>query len=455
MFQLIIELSRYAFIFYILYFLWQGVVYLLHERGVKPDRPRASAKQRACVVLFHVSAYAILAYQPGQYMFDTQILFTGAIGLGFLTGSFLVASLFFSRTCPLIWNGMFFLLDIGFVMLQRLNADTAQKQVIYACIGALAALLAALAFIIVSRFEKMEYAYLAISFLLLILPFFIGDRTNGSLNWVTVGAITFQPSEIAKFFYVFFLASDLYKQKTMVKLIPSAAAAFCFMLILTFQNDLGGALIFFLTYLIMVYIATGKLRLFFAGLAAASVGSVIAYHFVAHVQTRVSVWLNPWADPFDKGLQILQSLFAIGTWGLLGSGLTRGIPEVVPVAASDFIFSAICEEFGGLFGLCMIGIFFMVFYRGVNVALRSESPYLSLLAIGFTGMFVLQTFLIIGGVTKFIPMTGVTLPFVSAGGSSVVISMAMISILQMIGIAKHKSGGSFISRAGSVTAGEL
>jgi cell division protein FtsW (lipid II flippase) len=150
----------------------------------------------------------------------------------------------------------------------------------------------------------------------------------------------------------------------------------------------------------------------------------------------VSAWLNPWADPHDQGHQILQSLFAIGTWGLFGSGLTRGIPETVPVATSDFIFSAICEEFGGLFGLCMIGVFFMIFYRGVNIALRSESPYLSLLAIGFTSLFVFQTFLILGGVIKFIPLTGVTLPFVSAGGSSVVVSIIMVGILQKIGSAK-------------------
>ena len=441
MFQLAIKLSRYFFVSCILYFLWQGIILLLYERGVKVcRRPPSSAKQRACIVLFHISAYFILAYQPGQLTFDTRVLFTGLIGLAFLTGSFLIVQTLLNKTCPLIWNSMIFLLDIGFVMLQRLNPETAQKQIMYACIGAAAALAASLAFIAISRFEKLEYAYLALSLILLILPFFIGDRAHGALNWAVIGSVRFQPSEIAKFFYIFYLASDLHKPKPIIRLIPSAATAFCCMLILTVQRDLGGALIFFLTYLIMVYIATGKLRLFFAGLAAAAAGSAAAYHLFGHVQARVSAWLNPWADPFDKGLQILQSLFAIGTWGLFGSGLTLGLPDAVPVAASDFIFSAICEEFGGLFGLCMIGVFFMIFYRGVNIALRCETPYLSLLAVGFTGMFVFQTFLILGGVIKFIPLTGVTLPFVSAGGSSVAVSIIMIGILQIIGITKPKSG---------------
>jgi len=436
--QLVIKLSRYLFVIYILYFLWQAVLYLLNERGLTPNRSHSQTGQRTCVVLFHITAYLILAYQPGKFTFDTHTLTAGLYGLAFLLGSFLIVHVFFNRTCPLIWNGMLFLLDIGFVMLQRLTPDTAQKQIIYACIGGAAALIASLAFIILSRFEKLGYGYLSVSFILLILPFFIGDRANGSLNWVTIGPVSFQPSEIAKFFYIIYLASDLRLPKPIPRLIPSAAAAFCFMLILTIQRDLGGALIFFLTYLFMLYIATGKLRLFLAGLAAASVGSVIAYHVFAHIQTRVSAWLNPWADPYDKGLQILQSLFAIGTWGLFGSGLTLGTPNTVPVASSDFIFSAVCEEFGGLFGLCMIGVFFMIFYRGVNIALRCESPYLSLLAVGFTSMFVLQTFLILGGVIKFIPLTGVTLPFVSAGGSSVIVSIIMISILQKIGAVKPK-----------------
>ena len=437
MFALVIKLSRYFFIFYIVYFLWQGVVYLLYERGIKTDfRPASSAKQRVIIVLFHITGFLILAYEPSRFSFDTQILITGLGGLSFLIGSILIIQLCFSKSCPLIWNGMLFLLDIGFVMLQRINYEAAQKQFIYACIGVLAALVAYLAFIVVSRFDKLGYLYLVICVGLLLLPSFFGDRTHGSLNWVTINSIRFQPSEIAKFFYIFFLSSVLRDPKPIFKIIPSIIAAGCCALILIMQRDLGNALIFFMTYLVMAYIATGKVWLPVLGLLAASLGSVLAYRVFPHIQTRVFAWQNPWADPYDKGLQILQSLFAIGTWGMLGSGLTLGTPKFVPIVVSDFIFSAICEEFGGFFGLCLIGVFIMLFYRGVNIALRSTTPYFSLLASGFTSLLAFQTFLILGGVIKFIPLTGVTLPFVSAGGSSVIVSIIMISVLQKIGVSK-------------------
>jgi cell division protein FtsW (lipid II flippase) len=196
---------------------------------------------------------------------------------------------------------------------------------------------------------------------------------------VTIGPISFQPSEAAKFFYVLYIGSVLF---------------------------------------------------FAAGMISASGASYLAYKMLSHVQIRIAAWLNPWNDTFYRGHQILQSLFAIGTWGLLGSGLTRGSPGFVPVVKSDFIFSAICEEFGGIFGLATIGVYIMIFYRGVHVALRCRRPYHSLLAAGFVSILAFQTFLIIGGNIKFIPLTGVTLPFVSAGGSSAIVSIAMVGILQ-------------------------
>jgi len=439
MVELAIKLSRYLFLFYIVYFLWQGVIYLLDERGLKhSSRAASSAKQCAVIVLFHITGYLILAYQPNQHAFDDRVLFTGFGGLTFLIGSILIFHLFYRKTCPLIWNGMLFLLDIGFVILQRLNHDTAQNQIIYACVGTLAALLASLAFMAVSRLDKLRNLYMLISLGLLILPFIIGDRTLGSLNWVTIKSVRFQPSETAKFFYILYLAYALREPESPGRIIPAFVLAGCMVLILTIQRDLGGALIFFMAFLVMVYIATGKAWLFFCGLAAAAGGSYLAYQLFAHVQTRVLAWLNPWSDPYNKGLQIIQSLFAIGTWGLLGSGLTLGSPGFVPIVASDFIFAAICEEFGGLFGLCLICIFIMIFYRGFNIALRSETPYSSLLAAGFTSLLAFQAFLILGGVIKLIPLTGVTLPFVSAGGSSVIVSIIMICILQGIGASNRK-----------------
>jgi cell division protein FtsW (lipid II flippase) len=187
-----------------------------------------------------------------------------------------------------------------------------------------------------------------------------------------------------------------------------------------------------MTFMVMLYIATGNPFLFAGGFAVASVASVAAFRLFSHVRVRVAAWSDPFADISGIGFQIAQSWFAIGSWGIAGSGLTLGIPTAIPVVESDFIFAAICEEFGGIFAVGLIGIMLVIFYRGMHIALRSERRYYALLAAGFSSILAFQSFLILGGVTKLIPLTGVTLPFISAGGSSVVVCLLMIGILQWI-----------------------
>jgi cell division protein FtsW (lipid II flippase) len=429
-------LFRYVFVALIAYFLWQGVTYLLDEREIKNLNRAASAmKQRVIIICFHLIAFLIMGYKTGEFLFDERALITGGAGLLFFIGAMILTTIVYRKGCPLLWNGVFFLLDIGFVMLYRLDTAVSERQLMYAALGFGAAMLMPLMFNVAQRIAhipKVDIVYYILSIALLSLPFFIGDRRGGSLNWIEIHGVRFQPSEVVKFFFVFYLASTLKRKRGLAQLAPSALAAASLTLILVMQKDLGGALIFFMTYMIMLYISTGKEWLFFLGMGAASGGAWMAYRIFSHVRERVSIWIDPWADPYDTGLQILQSLFAINTWGVFGSGLTLGMPKHIPVVTSDMIFSALCEEFGGIFGLCVIGVFIMVFYRGVNIALRSGTAYSSLLAAGFTGLFTFQTFLILGGATKFIPLTGVTLPFVSAGGSSVVVSILMIGILQSI-----------------------
>jgi cell division protein FtsW (lipid II flippase) len=237
------------------------------------------------------------------------------------------------------------------------------------------------------------------------------------------------------------LASVFRKKLSFKQLIFPTAAGMAIVMILVVATDLGSALIFFLTYMMIMYISTGKIILFALGLLGASGGAVIAYQFFSHVQVRVAAWQNPWVNMDTGGFQIVRSLFAIGTWGLLGSGLTRGLPGSVPVVESDFMFAAISEEFGSFFGIGLIGVFILLFDRGVHIALRCDRRYYSLLAAGFTSMLAFQTFIIIGGVTKFIPLTGITLPFVSYGGTSIVVSILMIGILQWVYIYNSKTEG--------------
>jgi cell division protein FtsW (lipid II flippase) len=410
-------------------FLWQGISYILDERGIR-SRAKAASWQRSSIVATHVLGFALLtAKGPG---FNLEALKLGGYGLAILILGFALARFFFKGSCPLMWNGMFMLMDIGLITLARLDPGGVPHQALCMAIGLGATLAVPIVFMIIPKFEKLEFIYLLAGMTLVVLPFFIGNRQNGSLNWVDIRGFNFQPSEAAKFLYILFLGSVLRKKLNFWGLIYPAVSAALFVLALTLQNDLGGALIFFMAFMIMLYISTGKAWLFAAGMLAASAASYAAFKALSHVQTRVAAWLNPWNDPFDKGHQILQSLFAIGTWGFLGSGLGRGSPGYVPVVKSDLIFAAICEEFGGLYGLALIGVYIMIFYRGLHIALRSQRPYYSLLASGFTSILAIQTFLIIGGNIKFIPLTGVTLPFVSAGGSSAIVCIAMIGILQFI-----------------------
>lgn len=433
MFELVLLFSRYLFIFYIVFYLYQGVVYVAEEQGGYIGNPQyAVSIQRIIIIFFHITAYLILSYIPGEFRFNTRYLITGAGGLLFIILALNVTRIVYKKSCPLIWNSMIFLLDIGIVMLQRLKPALAEKQLIWAVFGVSVMLLIPTILKIIPRFEMFEKLYIILSYALILSTLVFGSEEFGSVNWIKIGSIGFQPSEIVKFFFIFYLASVFRKRIELKQLITTGVLSAGIVLLFVIQKDLGSCLIFFLTYMAMLYIATSNVFLFFAGMSCASIASIIAYNLFSHVRVRVSAWRNPWADIDGGGYQIVQSLFAISTWGFLGSGLTKGMPESIPVVERDFIFSAICEEFGIIFAMGLVCIFIMIFFRGIKIALRCERRYYSLLASGITTMFAFQSFIIIGGVIKLIPMTGVTLPFVNYGGSSVVISIIMIGLLQWI-----------------------
>ena len=268
--------------------------------------------------------------------------------------------------------------------------------------------------------------------MLIISTLVLGSKEYGSRNWIHMGKLSFQPSEIVKFLYIFYLASVFRKKVNLKEFIITAFLSALLVILLVFQKDLGSALIFFMTYMVMLYISTSNELLFFSGIGALSVGSVIAYRLFSHVRVRVAAWKDPWADIDSGGYQICQSLFAIGTGGIFGSGLTRGMPLSIPVVSKDFIFAAICEEFGTIYAICLIGVFMLLFIRGMMIAFQCRRRYYSIIAAGFTAMMAFQTFLIIGGVIKLIPLTGVTLPFVSYGGTSILVSILAVSFIQWV-----------------------
>jgi cell division protein FtsW (lipid II flippase) len=434
MFELIVLLSRYLFVFFIVSFLWQSVTFVLNERGRNIGNfDLIIPKQRIIISFMHMVAFLILSYIKAQNTFNLEVLLFAGISLVFLIFIWISTKFMFKQGDPLIWNATVFLLDIGFIVLYRINPDLAKKQFIWLVLALIVALVLPIVLKIISKFEYLEILYLIIGWALFIATFTFGDKKHGSMNWIVFpNGYGFQPSEIIKFVFIFYLACVFRKKTSKTKFLFCGAMAAGYVAALVLQKDLGGALIFFMTYMIMMYISTHNEWLFLGGMSAASVASLLAYKIFPHIRVRVQAWRNPWKDIDKGGYQIVQSLFAIGTWGLWGSGLTLGYPNYVPVVESDFIFAAICEEFGSAFGIGIIGVFMVIFYRGVNIALRCNRRFYSLISAGITNMLAFQTFLILGGVTKLIPLTGVTLPFISYGGSSILVSVTMIAFLQWI-----------------------
>ena len=208
-------------------------------------------------------------------------------------------------------------------------------------------------------------------------------------------------------------------------------------MILVLSKDLGSALIFFISYVIMLFIATGNwLYLIAAGVLGKGATS-IAYTLFDHVRRRFTAWKNPWADIDNTGYQITQSLFAIGTGGWFGMGLCQGMPNRIPVVEKDFIFAAISEEMGAIFAICVLLICLGCFIQFMMIATQMQAMFYKIIAVGLGMEYVVQVFLTVGGVTKFIPSTGVTLPFVSYGGSSIVTTFLLFSIIQGLYIIKR------------------
>ena len=211
------------------------------------------------------------------------------------------------------------------------------------------------------------------------------------------------------------------------KRLSSGGALLCGILLL--ERDLGALLLYFFLTVILYFLATSNAFVSLLGLAAGAAGSVGAYYMFAHVRRRVVAWRNPWADYEHSGYQIIQSLIAIGSGGLFGMGLGLGMPRVIPLYHSDFVFAAICEQFGYLFAICLLAVYVLIVMRGVSIAMSCRDGFHALLAFGIVTMLGLQTLLIVGGNIRLIPLTGVTLPFIASGGSSMVSCMGGIGLL--------------------------
>lgn len=349
--------------------------------------------------------------------------------------------IFYKKASRLVVNNMCMLLTIGFIILARLNFEKAVKQCIIAVIAIGITLLVPFIIHKLKFFHKLTWIYAIVGLVCLSIVAVMGARSYGAKLSFTVAGITIQPSEFIKIVFVFFVASMLYESTEFKQVVKATIVAALHVMILVVSKDLGAALIFFTVYLVMLYVATRKPSYALAGLAAGALASVVAYKLFNHVRVRVIAWRDPLSVIDREGYQICQSLFAIGTGGWFGMGLFQGMPDKIPVVESDFVFSAIAEEMGGVFAMCLILVCASCYLMFLNIAMQIKDQFYKLIALGLGTVYGFQVFLTIGGVTKFIPSTGVTLPLVSYGGSSLLSTVIIFAIIQGLYIMRQDEEG--------------
>lgn len=380
---------------------------------------------------------------------DTKILIFYGVQIVVAALYMTIYHMYYKESSRLITNNMCFLLLIGYTMLTRIdysmNTKLALKQFLIATVSLVFVSFIPLIMIKIKTLRNFTYFYGIGGVLLLSSVFVIGVEKYGAYNWIGFAGMSLQPSEFAKIIYIFFIGSMMAKSKELKQILITSAFAAAHMCVLVLEKDLGGAAIFFMIFLMMIYVATNKARYFFGilvgGIGCAGIAFLIFRNkLFNHVYTRIIAWINPWSDIEVKGWQIAQSLFAIGTGGWTGAGLGKGSPTLIPVRESDFIFAAIAEEFGTLFALALILLCLSCFIGFVIITMRTKNAFYKNLGVGFSVCYIFQVFLTIGGVTKFIPSTGVTLPLVSYGGSSLLGTLIIFSIMQGIFIISNKEG---------------
>ena len=349
------------------------------------------------------------------------------------------------------------LLAVGLAEIARLKPDLFVPQLRWACVGIAAWALVVLLWTRLRRMLDYPYVLGLTTTVILVLPLIFGVSIGGNQNWIAFGSFSMQPSEFGKILLIFFLAAYLGDHLAVLTLparrflflhlppvrfiAPLVALWGLAVLMFVIARDLGSALLFFGMAVLMTYMGTGrKSYVFLAGLFIV-IAAALSYALFGHVRVRFDIWLHPWADPNGMSYQVVQSLFAIGSGGIWGTGFAEGHPLLIPEVHTDFIFAAIAEEFGLIGAVLVLMVYALIFWRGSRIAMGLSHVQESLLAAGCAASLLLQAFIITAGVTKLLPLTGITLPFVSYGGSSMAASFILVGILTALsGEAKAADG---------------
>jgi peptidoglycan glycosyltransferase len=414
--------------------------------------------------------FALVTASSGRTLGWEDFIVPGALLLGFAVAHVAVRRLA-PYADPIILPVVALLTGVGLAVVTRLDVKLAATQVVWVFVGVAALVVTLVAVPSLERLARYKYTLMLGGIVLLLLPMVpgLGREVNGAKLWVHLGTFTFQPSELAKIVIVLALAAYLADNRDMLSIsvrkflgigIPSMrhlgpllAMWAVSLVILVALKDLGSSLLFFGIFLVMVYVATGRSAYVILGLILFAIGAYGAFLMFGHVQVRVDIWLHPFADASGKGYQLVQSLFSLAAGGLFGDGIGRGLPTRIPFVVTDFVYAAIGEELGLLGGVALLVGYLAIVYRGLAIAARSRSDMAQLTAVGLATALGLQVFVIVGGVSGLIPLTGITLPFVSYGGSSILANFILVALLLRAGDEAAKVGATVRETKTSVLSG--
>ena len=399
---------------------------VLQKSGSPQLQKHILRRQQGFTFLIHLDAYLVI-FAVKQ---ELQVLAFFVVQELLILAIQIIYRFLYKKASRLVTNNLCMLLVISFIILTRLSEEKAIRQFTFAVIGTVVLLLVPFFIRHIHFLHKLPYLYAIVGIALLVLVAVAGRTDYGAKLSFTFGSVSLQPSEFIKILFVFFIAAMFYHSTEWNQVVITTVLAAAHVLVLVLSKDLGSASIFFITYLVMLYVATKNPGYLGLGAVAGSLAGVIAYKLFSHVKVRVVAWKDPLSVIDNQGYQICQSLFAIGTGGWFGLGLFGGMPEKIPVADEDFVFAAISEELGGVFAICVILVCASCYLMFLNIAMQIHNQFYKLIALGLGTVYGFQVFLTIGGVIKFIPSTGVTLPLVSYGGSSLLSTFIIFAVIQ-------------------------
>lgn len=426
--NIIIQISKYVLMILMLIFTLES--FLVLGKKTEEEQRAGMRRQILGLLMFNTIAYVVmylatrsahtiyLYLQVMAYILIVQVLYR----------------LIYKKASLVLVNNMCMLISVGIIILGRLDVSTkTDRATTQIRVIAAATLISFLIPVIIRRVKfvrDLTWFYAVVGILLLAAVFAIAHVMGGAKLSISIGGISFQFSEFVKITFVFFMAGIMQSTMTFRQVVLASVVAAIHVGILVLSTDLGTALVFFASYLVIIYVSTRRARYAFAGLVGITGASVAAYHMFNHVKQRVSIWKDPFATYETTGYQIVQALFGLSAGGWFGTGLFKGKPQMIPLASMDFTFAAICEEFGLIFAISLILLCMSTFLLIVNISMKLSKRFYRLIAMGLGTQYAVQVFLTIGGTIKFIPMTGITLPLVSYGGSSAMSTIIMLSIIQ-------------------------